>query len=101
MEQVVWLTVGLGALVLLGLFIGGAGIVSLVRRGRSWRTFFYVTFAVLSFGVVFVVGSMRWHLIRELFKKEVDDPEAREKLQTASLEERDESAPAGKRPRRS
>jgi len=98
MEQVVWLAVGLVALIVLGLFIGGAGIVALVRKGRSWRTFFYVTFAVLSLGTVGVIGASRWHLLRELFKKDVDDPEGREKLQTASLEEGGEPAPPGEWP---
>jgi len=75
MEQVKWLAVGLVALMVLGLFIGVAGVVALVRQGRSWRTFFYVTFAVLSLGTAGVIGAARWHLIREIFKKDVDDPD--------------------------
>src|SRR5437660_245124 len=98
MERMQWIAVGLGALALLGLFIVGAGLVSLIRKGRSVRAPLYLFFGLLILGGAGGVALSRWHLLRELFKKDVDDPEGRANLQEASLEADGDPAPPGEWP---
>ncbi|MBI1918208.1 MAG: PQQ-binding-like beta-propeller repeat protein [Planctomycetes bacterium] len=71
MDQIKWIAVG-GALALLGLFLVGVGIVSLIRKGRSVRAPLYLLVGLLILGVAGGVTLSRWPFFRR--GDDVDDP---------------------------
>ena len=75
---------GLAALVVLGLFVGGAGVIALCRGSRG-RASFYLVFALLALGFSGGVAWKYWPLLSQLWQEDMDDPEAQARLGTKTL----------------
>jgi hypothetical protein len=92
------MAIALGILAFLGLFVVGASLVSIIRKGRSTRRALAILGGVLVLGLAGGITLSKWHELRELFRQDVDDPEGRATLENASLEDVGDPAPAGEWP---
>jgi outer membrane protein assembly factor BamB len=81
----IWLVVGLIALAVLGLFVAGAGVLTLRKGGRPAQGAFFVLFGLVALGFAGATGWHNWPLIMQLFQQDVDDPEAQARLRTKTL----------------
>jgi outer membrane protein assembly factor BamB len=74
MNPITLLVWGLGALILLGLFVAAAGGLGLARHGRSRRHGIYVAFGLLFLAVAGGWAWWKWPLIGLYFRGDLDDP---------------------------